>query len=80
MPKIPRNIYGRKLCKSLKQYGYQSTRQTGSHIRITRITKNSVHHITVPDHRPIKVGTLNKILTDIGNHLNLSKDELISSL
>jgi len=80
MSKIPRNIYGQKLCKSLKKYGYEMTRQTGSHIRLTRITENSEHHITIPNHKPIKVGTLNKILTDITNHLNISKDELLSSI
>ena len=80
MPKIPRNINGRKLCKSLKKYGYIATRQTGSHIRMSRISKNSEHHITIPDHRPIKIGTLNKILSNIANHLNLSKNQLIDKL
>ena len=79
MPKIPRNITGQQLCKMLKKYGYQKTRQTGSHIRLTKIS-DPVHNITVPDHRPIKIGTLNKILTDIADHLNISKDELIANL
>ncbi len=79
MPKIPRNIYGKDLCKVLKKYGYEKTRQTGSHIRLTK-SSNPIHNITIPNHKPIKVGTLNKILTDISNHLNISKSELISNL
>ncbi len=79
MPKIPRNVYGKNLCKTLKKYGYVQTRQTGSHIRLTKSSKPE-HHITIPNHKPIKVGTLNKILSDISNHLNISKDELISNL
>lgn len=80
MPKIPRNINGRKLCKSLMKYGYEITRQTGSHIRMSRVGENSEHHITIPDHRPIKIGTLNKILSDVATHLNISKNQLIDSL
>lgn len=79
MPKIPRNITGQKLCKLLKKYGYEKTRQTGSHIRLIK-SSNPVHNITVPDHRPIKIGTLNKILSDIATHLNVSKNELINNL
>ncbi len=80
MPRIPRNINGRQLCRRLAKHGYVVTRQTGSHIRITRSTNSAEHHVTIPDHRPIKIGTLNKILNDIANHLNITKDELIASL
>ncbi len=41
MPKIPRNIYGKDLCKALKKYEYEKTRQTGSHIRLTK-SSNSI--------------------------------------
>ena len=80
MPKLPRNITGRYLCSFLKKYGYVITRQTGSHIRLSRTSNNQVHHLTIPDHKPIKVGILNKILTDIANNLNISKENLIDNL
>ena len=33
--KIPRDISGKEIIKALQIYGYQPTRQNGSHIRIT---------------------------------------------
>ena len=80
MPKIPRNITGKYLCKFLKNYGYEISRQTGSHIRLSKFSSDFVHHITIPNHNPIKVGTLNKILTDIADKLKIEKDELINKL
>lgn len=38
------------------------------------------HSITIPDHDPIKIGTLNKILIDIAEYLRLEKDQLINDL
>ena len=80
MPKIPRNIGGRKLAKLLKKYGYKINRKTGSHLRLVSNYKNTEHKITIPDHNPIKIGTLNNILNDISEYLVMNKDELIKNL
>ena len=56
--KIPRDISGVKLIKLLAVYGYEVTKQTGSHIRLTT-QANGEHHVTIPNHNPLKVGTLN---------------------
>jgi predicted RNA binding protein YcfA (HicA-like mRNA interferase family) len=80
MPKIPRDVSGRELCKLLKPFGYVVTRQTGSHIRLTRDIPPSPHNITIPAHNPIRIGTLNNILNDISQHLQIPKDQLASSL
>ena len=77
--KLPRDISGQDLIKYLKVYGYEVTRQSGSHIRLTTI-KNGEHHITIPNHNPLKIGTLSSILADIATHFNLSKDQLITEL
>ncbi|MFB0563062.1 MAG: type II toxin-antitoxin system HicA family toxin [Candidatus Lokiarchaeia archaeon] len=77
--KIPRDISGEELCRLLKKYDYQITRQTGSHIRLTTTLKGE-HHITIPRHKSLKVGTLNSILTDIASHLEIDKPELIKEL
>jgi predicted RNA binding protein YcfA (HicA-like mRNA interferase family) len=77
MPKLPRNLTGLELCKRLAKFGYKQTRQTGSHIRVTRISDEAEHHVTIPAHDPIKIGTLNAILTDIANHLGIAKNELL---
>jgi predicted RNA binding protein YcfA (HicA-like mRNA interferase family) len=74
--KLPRDIDANQLAQALKQLGYQATRQTGSHIRLTT-QENGEHNITVPNHSPIKVGTLNAILRDVGEHFELSRDKLL---
>ena len=77
--KIPRNVYAKSLIKALRKYGYEETRQVGSHIRLTT-ELNGLHKITIPNHKPIKVGTLSAILTQIGNHHRVSKEDLIKEL
>ena len=77
--KLPRDESGSSLTKRLKKFGYSVTRQTSSHIRLTTY-ENGEHHITIPDHKNIKIGTLNSILIDVANHLHVSKDELIRKL
>ena len=79
MKKIPRDITGYELIKIIGKFGYQITRQTGSHIRLTT-TENGIHHITVPDQNPMKIGALSNILSDIADHFQLSKKELLEKL
>ncbi len=43
-------------------------------------TAGGEHHVTIPDHAPLKVGTLNSILRDVAAHANLSRDELLAEL
>jgi hypothetical protein len=38
------------------------------------------HSITIPAHNPIKIGTLNKILTDVAAYLKIKKETLFESL
>jgi predicted RNA binding protein YcfA (HicA-like mRNA interferase family) len=73
--KLPRDLSGIEFVKLLSVLGYEVTRQTGSHIRLTTQI-NGEHHITIPNHNPIKVGTLSNILSEIADHFKLSKEEL----
>ncbi len=77
--KLPRDISSKDLIKKLSKLGYTVTRQTGSHIRLTTFEKG-IHHITIPAHNPITIGTLNNIMRDITQHFNLTKDELLEKL
>jgi predicted RNA binding protein YcfA (HicA-like mRNA interferase family) len=77
--KLPRDVSATDLVKASKKLGYEVTRQTGSHIRLTS-KENGEHHITIPNHSPIKIGTLSSILSDIAEHLKMSKDEIIKTL
>jgi predicted RNA binding protein YcfA (HicA-like mRNA interferase family) len=73
--RLPRDVSGAELAKALRRAGYEISRQTGSHIRLGT-TEHGQHHITVPNHNPIKLGTLSGILGDVAAHLEISRDEL----
>jgi predicted RNA binding protein YcfA (HicA-like mRNA interferase family) len=77
--KLPRDLSSDDLIKKLSELGYEVSRQTGSHIRLTT-SENGTHQITIPAHNPVKIGTLNNILLDVALHFNLSKDELLKIL
>lgn len=76
---MPRDLSGQDLLKYLKPFGYQITRQTGSHIRLTTY-ENGQHHITIPNHDPLKIGTLSAILADVASHFNKTKEEFMQLL
>ena len=77
--RIPRDLSAQELAELLKGYGYQITRQTGSHLRLMTTIRGE-HYITIPKHKPLKVGTLNSILNDIASYLKVSKKTLIREL
>jgi len=77
--KIPRDMTGIQFDKLLIKYGYDITRQKGSHIRLTTQTSGE-HHITIPSHDPLKVGTISSILSDVSNHFNLPKSQIMQEL
>ena len=78
--KLPRDLAGSKLASLLRPYGYEITRQTGSHIRLTATTKGAEHHLTVPAHKELRVGTLHTILWDIASYLEIDPDRLVEEL
>jgi predicted RNA binding protein YcfA (HicA-like mRNA interferase family) len=77
--KLPRDLTGHELARSLARIGYQITRQTGSHIRLTT-NQGGKHHLTIPAHNPLKIGTLAAILTELQTHHKLDRDELLRGL
>ena len=77
--KLPRYVSGADLAKRLGRLGYEVTRQTGSHLRLTT-SERGQHHVTIPNHDPLKVGTLAGILGDVAAHFQISRDELIQRL
>ena len=62
--RLPRDLDGNYLVKALRLCGYELTRQTGSHMRLTT-SMNGEHHVTVPKHSSLRVGTLSGILSDV---------------
>ena len=78
-PRIPRGVSGEVLISRLADFDYAPTRRSGSHVRLTT-SKNGVHHVTVPLHRSLKVGTLSGILAEVAEHLEISKADLITRI
>jgi predicted RNA binding protein YcfA (HicA-like mRNA interferase family) len=78
--KIPRDIGASELIRALRVLGYESVRQDGSHIRLTT-TLGGTHHLTIPNHRPLKTGTLlGGVLKPVAAHHKLTVDELLAKL
>jgi predicted RNA binding protein YcfA (HicA-like mRNA interferase family) len=66
--KLPRDLEGRTLVKALcRDWDYREVNQTGSHI-ILQTETPSHQRIPVPDHSPIRIGTLNNILRLVADH------------
>jgi predicted RNA binding protein YcfA (HicA-like mRNA interferase family) len=64
-PKLP-VISGQQLVRALGQFGYETVRQKGSHIRLRHPSDSHRLPITVPLHKEIALGTLRRILRDAG--------------
>jgi predicted RNA binding protein YcfA (HicA-like mRNA interferase family) len=77
--RLPRDLTGNDLSKLLKVFGYTVTRQTGSHMRLTTM-QSGEHHVTIPEHSPLRIGTLSAILADVAGHFEISRDELVDKL
>lgn len=77
--KLPRDLSGHDLVKTLKVLGYEVTRQTGSHIRLTTQQKGE-HHITIPSHKFLRIGTLAGVLDDVARHFEMDRNELLKKL
>ena len=78
--KLPRDISGGELSRMLKKYGYRVTRQTGSHIRLTSTIKGTEHHITIPRHSPLKVGTISSILNEVTSYMEMDRKTITDEL
>lgn len=77
--KLPRDVSGPELVKVLRVLGYAVDRQRGSHIRVTT-QQDGKNHEVVPNHHPIKTGTLSRILKRIAAHHKMTVEELVRKL
>ncbi len=77
--RLPRDLGGEDLAVLLRRYGYEVTRQTGSHIRLTTSLEGE-HHVTIPHHSLLRVGTLSAILNDVTEHFGIPRQALMEEL
>lgn len=77
--KLPRDLSGRDLAKRLERLGYAITRQTGSHLRLTT-QHGGEHHVTIPAHEALRVGTLATVLDLVAEHFGIERIALVEQL
>lgn len=78
--KLPRDLSGEGLARAMEIYGYTVTRQRGSHMRLTRQDAAGEHHITIPAHAGLRVGTLAGILREVAGRLGKTRDDVLRDL
>jgi predicted RNA binding protein YcfA (HicA-like mRNA interferase family) len=78
--KLPRDLSGDELASLLRRYGYEITRQTGSHLRLSTRFKGPEHHVTIPRHASLRVGTLAALLSDVARYLEFDRETLAREL
>jgi predicted RNA binding protein YcfA (HicA-like mRNA interferase family) len=77
---LPRDLSGHELAKMLRRYGYEVIRQTGSHIRLKTDFRGVPHQVTVPDHKALKLGTLNAIVSAVAIYLEKDRAQFAEEL
>ncbi len=60
--KLPRDVNGAQAARALQRLGFLPVRQTGSHL----ILRKGSITVVVPQHKPLKPGTLKGILEQAG--------------
>jgi predicted RNA binding protein YcfA (HicA-like mRNA interferase family) len=78
--KLPRDLAGAALASLLRRHGYEVTRQTGSHLRLTSTVRGVEHQITIPRHAALRVGTLGAIVAEVASYLEMSREKLAEDL
>ena len=81
--RLPRDLTGAQLVRAPAKVGYLPTRQTGSHVRLTcqlPLQQPAQHHVTVPLHDPLRIGTLAAVLAAVADACNVTRDELLQRL
>jgi predicted RNA binding protein YcfA (HicA-like mRNA interferase family) len=78
--KIPRDVSGTHLADTLcRRWRYARVHQVGSHI-ILETSEPTRQRIAIPDHDPVRLGTLMSILRTIAQHKGVTRDAVIATL
>ena len=70
--KLPRDVNGAQAARALQRLGFVLQRQTGSHL----ILRRDARTIVVPQHKPIKPGTLKGVIEQAGLTVQEFVDQL----
>ena len=77
--KLPRDLYGRDVAQVLcTRWAYVKVNQVGSQIILQ--TETPTHHrLSVPDHKPLRMGTLNAILREVSAAKNVTREAILDT-
>ena len=70
--KTPRDVNGAEAARALRRLGFVPLRQTGSHL----ILRKDDRTVVVPQHKPLKPGTLKGLIEQAG----LTVEEFVAQL
>jgi len=78
--KLPRDLYGRDLARVLcARWAYAKVNQVGSHIILQ--TETPTHHrISVPAHKPLRLGTFSAILREVAAAKRTTREAILDTL
>lgn len=77
---LSRDLYGRDLARGLcARWGYQKVNQVGSHI-ILQTEAPRHHRLSVSDHKPLRIGTLNAILRQVAAAKGVTREDILATL
>lgn len=54
-------------------------RQAGNHLRLATL-QHGEHHVTIPQHTSLRIGTLSVIPADVATYFEIGRDQLLSLL
>jgi predicted RNA binding protein YcfA (HicA-like mRNA interferase family) len=78
--KLPRELRGRDLARVLcARWPYRQVNQVGSHIILQTETPQH-HRLAVPDHKPLRIGTLNAILRQVAAAKGVPREDILATL
>ena len=78
--KVPRDLSGTQLIQVLcRDWGYRQVHQEGSHVILQTETPGH-QRLSVPNHNPLRVGTLNAIVRAVATHKGVDRQTLLDSL
>jgi predicted RNA binding protein YcfA (HicA-like mRNA interferase family) len=78
--KVPRDLSGAQLAKVLcRDWDYRNLHQEGSHI-LLQTDMPGHQRLSVPNHSPLRIGTLNAILKAVASHKGVDRQILLDSL
>lgn len=78
--KLPRDLSGAQLIKILcRDWNYHTVHQEDSYV-ILQTGVPAHPRLSIPNHNPLRVGTLNAILRSIATHKGVDRQTLLESL